>query len=125
MLNILDDWDHRIINMGGDGDETGRKELSKIRLFRICSSSAGAGTTVTGGGALNQPLGLAIAPNGDIVTVNAGDGNMVETTPGGTQVASTNVDVTLTGGGTLYGLAINDQGVYLVNDGNNTLDLLH
>src|SRR5215469_926375 len=87
------------------------------------ASNAGTGTTVSGGGALNQPLGLAIAPNGDIVTVNAGDGNMVETTPGGTQVASMNVDVTLTGGGTLYGLAINDQGVYLVNDGNNALDV--
>jgi sugar lactone lactonase YvrE len=46
-------------------------------------NSAGTGTTVTGGGALNGPLGLAIAPNGDILTVNSGDGNMVETTPKG------------------------------------------
>jgi hypothetical protein len=91
------------------------------------TGNAGTGTTVSGGGALNQPLGLAIAPNGDIVTVNGGDGNMVETTPGGTQVAVKNVDVTGTGGGTLFGLAIrsNDKGVFFVNDGNNTLDWLH
>lgn len=51
---------------------------------------------------------------------------MVETTPGGRQVAVKNVDVTGMGGGTLFGLAItpNGRGVYLVNDGNNTLDIL-
>jgi hypothetical protein len=91
------------------------------------TTSAGTGTMVSGGIALNGPLGLAIAPNGDILTANANDGNMIETTPGGTQVAVKAVDVTGTGGGTLFGLAIrpNDQGVYFVNDGNNTLDLLH
>ncbi len=68
---------------------------------------------------------LAIAPNGDIVTVNSNDGNMVETTPSGTQVAVKGVDVTGTGGGTLFGLAIDSQDVYFVNDGNNTLDQLH
>ena len=39
------------------------------------------------GGHLNSELGLAIAPNGDILTVNGGNGNMVETTPFGAQVA--------------------------------------
>jgi hypothetical protein len=91
------------------------------------TTSAGTGTTISGGGALNGPLGLAIAPNGNILTVNANDGNMVETTPEGTQAAVKAVDVTGTGGGTLFGLAIRPQerGVYFVNDGNNTLDLLH
>jgi hypothetical protein len=91
------------------------------------TTTAGTGTIVSGGSGLNGPLGLAIAPNGDILTVNANDGNMVETTPGGKQVAVKAVDVTGTGGGTLFGLAIrpNDAGVYFVNDGNNTLDLLH
>ena len=52
---------------------------------------------------------------------------MVETTPSGVQVAVKAVDVTGTGAGTLFGLAIrpNDQGVYFVNDGNNTLDVMH
>ena len=79
------------------------------------------------GHALNGPLGLAIAPNGDIITVNGGDGNMVEIEPEGTQLAVKMVDVTGTGGGTLFGLAVapNNNGVYFVNDGNNKLYLLH
>ncbi len=35
--------------------------------------SDGAGFTVSKGGALNDPLGLVIAPNGDILTVNGAD----------------------------------------------------
>jgi sugar lactone lactonase YvrE len=91
------------------------------------TTDAGTGVTVFGGGALNAPLGLAIAPNGDILTANGGDGNMVETTPAGTQASVKAVDVTNTGAGVLFGLAIrtNDQGLYFVNDGNNTLDVLH
>ena len=63
-------------------------------------------STISGGGALNGPLGVAIAPNGNILTTNAGDGNMVETTPAGVQVAVKAVDVTGMGGGTFFGLAI-------------------
>ena len=94
-------------------------------LFR--TGDAGAGTTVSQGGALNGPLGLAIAPNGDIVTVNSGDGNMVETTTSGQQVAVKGVDVSQQGAGTLFGLAIapDGTGIYFVDDGNNTLNLLH
>ncbi len=90
-------------------------------------TSAGTGSLVSTGGALNGPLGLAIAPNGNILTANAGDGNMVETSPDGTQVAVKGVDSTGIGGGTLFGLAIapGGDGVYFVNDGNNTLNLLH
>jgi hypothetical protein len=93
-------------------------------LFR--NSDAGIGNTVSQGGALNGPLGLAIAPGGDILTVNAGDGNLVETTPGGTQVAVKSIDTSNMGGGTLFGLAISQSGngVYFVDDGDNTLDLL-
>ena len=53
------------------------------------------------GGNLNQPLGLAIAPNGDILSVNAGDGNIIETAPGGSQVAVKNIDTSGAGAGTL------------------------
>jgi DNA-binding beta-propeller fold protein YncE len=79
------------------------------------------------GNHLNGPLGLAIAPNGNILTVNSGDGNLVETTPGGTQVAVTGVDTSGAGAGSLFGLALapGGHGVYFVDDGNNTLDLLH
>ena len=90
-------------------------------------SSAGTGRTVSMGGNLNQPLGVAIAPNGDILSVNAGDGNIVETTPSGSQVAVKNIDTSGAGAGTLFGLAItlDLKGVYFVDDGDNTLDLLH
>jgi hypothetical protein len=74
---------------------------------------------------------LAIAPNGDILTTNGGDGNLVETTPTGTQVAVKMLDTTPAppgpnGNGTLFGLAVAPVGgVYFVDDGNNTLNLLH
>jgi hypothetical protein len=94
-------------------------------LFRM--DDAGNGVTVSQGGALNGPLGLAIAPEGDIVTVNAGDGNMVETTRDGKQVAMKAIDVSGQGGGTLFGLAIDSRGkaLYFVDDGNNTLNVIH
>jgi hypothetical protein len=90
------------------------------------------GTTVSADGALNDPLGLAIAPNGDILTTNGGDGNLVETTPGGTQVEVKILDTSPAppgpnGNGTLFGLAITPaaDGLYFVDDGTNTLNLLH
>lgn len=89
---------------------------------------AGAGETLSVGGALNGPLGLAIAPNGDIITVNSGDGNMVETNnTNGQQLAIKPVDLSGQGAGTLFGLAIQPgvPGVYYVDDGSNTLDFLH
>jgi hypothetical protein len=119
------------VGLGEDGTlyvaDTIANRIVKIPDALARATSAGTGTTVSGGSGLNGPLGLAIAPNGDILTVNANDGNMVETTPSGTQVTVKGVDVTGTGGGTLFGLAIrpNERGVYFVNDGNNTLDLLH
>src|SRR5205807_9957463 len=87
-------------------------------------TSGGTGTTVTSGGGLNAPLGLAVSTNGDILTVNAGDGNLVETTPEGQQVQVVTLDPA--GGGTLFGLAVvsHNGGVYFVDDGTNTLDLL-
>lgn len=76
---------------------------------------------------MNGPLGLAIAPNSNVVVVNSGDGNMVEVTPKGVQEPPKLVDTTGIGGGTLFGLAAvpGGEGVYLGNDGNNTLDILH
>jgi hypothetical protein len=88
--------------------------------------AAKGGTTVTEGGHLKEPLGLVLAPNGDIITTNAGDGNMVETTPSGQQVAAVTAD-SKTGAGSLFGLVVAPQGkgVYYVDDGENTLRLLH
>jgi hypothetical protein len=84
----------------------------------------GGGATVALGGYLNNPLGLAVTPNGDILTTNANDGNMVETTPVGAEFQPLDTGA---GEGGLFGLAIAPyrQGVYFVNDAENTLDLLH
>jgi hypothetical protein len=88
----------------------------------------GTGSTVAEGLPLNSELGLAIAPNGDILTVNGGDGNMVETTPGGATAAVVTVDTNAGGAGNLFGLAVKPgaHAVYFVDDfGNdNNLQLL-
>jgi hypothetical protein len=92
-------------------------------------TTAHTGNSVTANGTINDPLGLTIAPNGDILTVNGNDGNIVETTPGGTQVAHKLLDSTGTppGAGCLFGLAVvaGGSGVYFVDDCDNTLKLLH
>jgi hypothetical protein len=87
---------------------------------------ADAGSTVSQGGLLKQPLGLALAPNGNILTTNAGDGNIVETTPAGKQVVAQTADKK-TGAGTLFGLVVapGGKGLFYVDDGENTLQLLH
>ena len=89
------------------------------------------GRTVSSGGNLNDPLGLAIAPGGDILEVNGSDGNLVELTPGGAQVAVKMLDTSPVppgpnGNGTLFGLvpAPGAAGVYFVDDGTNTLNIL-
>ncbi len=72
---------------------------------------------------LNGELGLAIAPNGDVLTVNGADGNIVEVNPhSGAQTFATLIP---NGGGDLFGLAVQPgaDAVYFVNDGDNTLDL--
>jgi hypothetical protein len=121
------------VGLGSDGtlyvaDTLGNRIAAVPDAAMTMTNLGGGANTVSTGGALNGPLGLAIAPNANVVTVNANDGNMVETMPGGVQVAVKAVDVTDTpGGGTLFGLAISADrdSVYFVNDGNNTLDLLH
>lgn len=127
-------------NDGGDsagndegGSETGGtlyvadslgNRIAAIAHASTRTSSAGTGMTVTSGGFLNDPLGMALAPNGDVITANGDDGLLVETTPGGSQAA--HVDTGL-GGGSLFGIAVTPEGkgLYLVDDGTNHLDFLH
>jgi hypothetical protein len=117
--------------------DTVNSGLQAIAHAAVRSSDDGTGQTVTTGGALNSPLGLAIAPNGNILTVNSGDGHMVETTPWGTQVAVKTVDNqgSPAGAGNLFGLAVKPgaDAVYFVDDfggpstngQTNNLNLLH
>jgi hypothetical protein len=99
-------------------------------VFRVFSD--GPGFTVSRGHHLNGELGLVIAPNGDILTVNSGNGKLVEVTPFGFQVATRQLDSTVTpgsppGAGALFGLAVKPghRAVYYVDDATNTLNLLH
>ncbi len=91
--------------------------------------SAGRGFTVSVGHQLNGPLGLVVAPGGDILTVNSGNGNLVEITPSGFQVAVRTLDRSGSpaGAGALFGLAVKpfQRAVYFVDDATNTLTLLH
>jgi hypothetical protein len=100
--------------------DTVNNEIQAIPNAAVRFSDDGTGQTVTTGGALNGPLGLAIAPNGNILTVNSGDGNMVETTPGKMQVAVKTVDDqgSPAGAGNLFGLAVKPgaDAVYFVDD---------
>jgi hypothetical protein len=98
----------------------------------VTASTASGGKTLTTGGGLSTPLGLTIAPGGDVLTVNGGDGKLVETSPAGTQVAvkvldNTKVSGAPNGNGTLFGLAVvpGGSGIYFVDDGSNTLNLFH
>jgi hypothetical protein len=85
------------------------------------------GPDVSVGGAISGPLGLAMAPNGDILTVNGNNGRLVEVSPSGAQVATRNLQPGPTGPGSLFGLAVvpGGGGLYFVNDATNTLMLLH
>jgi sugar lactone lactonase YvrE len=89
--------------------------------------TAGPGITVSIHGSLNDPLGLTRAPNGDLIAANGNDGNVVEITPFGKQVAVKAVDNTGNppGAGTLFGLVAVPGNLYFVDDGSNTLNVLH
>lgn len=87
-------------------------------------SSDNTGSTLSSGGSLNDPLGLTLAANGNILTANGNDGNLVVTRPNGRQIDTILLDPA--GAGVLFGLiSVSGQGVYFVDDGTNTLNLLH
>jgi hypothetical protein len=116
--------------LGRDGtlyvDDTQRNTVSAIPHAMTRTDAVAYGSDIiSSGGALNAPLGMTLAPNGDLIVVNGNDGNAVEITPAGTQSASR----TLVGHGVgdLIGLALtpDGRGIEFSNDGANALDLLH
>jgi hypothetical protein len=111
--------------------DTARNRIAAVpdALHRRSALGSG-GRTVSVGHDLMGPLGLTIAPNGDIVTANGGDGNLVETTPAGRQIATNTL--VANGGGDLFGIALapSGRGIYYVNDAgsgadSNSLEILH
>jgi hypothetical protein len=120
------------LGIGGDGTlfvaDTLANRIAEIPGALWRPTDAGRGLTVTKNGALNGPLGLVIAPDGHILTVNSGDGLIVETTESGIQVAHRQLDSSGSppGAGALFGLAMapHRPGVDYVDDATNTLNLL-
>lgn len=89
---------------------------------------SGTGVVLSSGGRLNDPLGLTVAPNGHILVVNGNDGFITEITAHGAQIASKLIDNSGNppGAGTLFGVIFDpENGVVFVDDGTNTLNVLH
>jgi hypothetical protein len=109
--------------------DTDSNQVTAIPNAAFRRRSAGPGLLLTAGGALAGPLGLTVAPNGNVLTVNANNGKIVETTPSGVQLATKLLDSSGSpaGSGALFGLALapGARGVYYVDDAANTLRLLH
>jgi len=111
--------------LGGNGtlyvDDTLTNSVSAIpqALTRGSAVTAVAGTLSTGG-ALNAPLGMTLAPNGDLIVVNGNNGNAVEITPAGKQLATKTL--IKNGAGDLFGIITTPTGLIIANDGTNALD---
>ncbi|HLZ41128.1 MAG TPA: hypothetical protein VKQ11_09210 [Candidatus Sulfotelmatobacter sp.] len=89
------------------------------------TSSAGIGATITKGGSLNDPLGLTVASNGNIITVNGDDGFAVTITPDGHQIQKVLLDSSGSppGAGALFGVTTVGDLLYYVDDATNTLNV--
>jgi hypothetical protein len=117
------------VALGDDGilyvaDTQGNRIAAVPNALSRQTPLGAGGMTIAAGGYLNNPLGLTLAPNGDVLSANANDGNIVETTPAGAEFQPVDTGA---GAGGLFGLTVapNFKGVYFVDDANNTLGLLH
>ena len=104
-------------------DDTLTNSVSAIpQALTRTSAVTAAATTVSTGGALNAPLGMTLAPNGDLVVVNGNNGNAVEITPAGRQLTSKTL--IKNGAGDLFGIITTQRdGLLVANDGTNALDV--
>ena len=91
-------------------------------------TSAGTGRVVTKDGLLRRPLAMNMAPNGNLIVVNAKNGQVVEINPtSGKQLCAQWVDTNQAqsppGNGDLFGLALkpDGHGFYYVEDDVNAL----
>ena len=111
-LYVADTLDNRIVSIG---DAVNRM------------SSAQNGQTLSNTSVFNGPLGLAVRPNnGDILSVNGGNGMLVVLTSAGQTKSDGFLDKSGTppGAGALFGLATSPSGLYFADDATNTLRLL-
>jgi hypothetical protein len=116
--------------LGGNGTlyvtDTQTDSVSAIpnALTRTGSTTASS-MVVSAHGSLDAPLGMTLAPNGDLLVVNGNNGNAIEITPAGKQIAT--VSLVKNGAGDLFGLIAEPagKGILFVNDGKNALDRFH
>ncbi|HMD52155.1 MAG TPA: hypothetical protein VKG62_05515 [Solirubrobacteraceae bacterium] len=116
------------VALGEDGtlyvaDTQGNRIAAVTDALSRSTPLQGGGRTVASGGYLEDPLGLTLAPNGDILTSDAGDGNIVETTPSGAEFPPLDTGA---GAGGLFGLTVAPdlRQVFFVDDTDNTLGVL-
>jgi hypothetical protein len=110
--------------------DSSRNRIAAIsQAMTRTTTMSGGGSTVSHGGALDDPLGVTIAPNGDVISANGNNGKLVETSPAGHQVATKTL--VPNGAGDLFGLVIvpGNRGLYFVDDAGsgaaaNSLDML-
>lgn len=102
--------------------------IAAIPNALVRTKPAGTGSTVSAGGAFNDPLGISLIGR-NLYVVNGNDGNIIEVNVN----SGRQVDVNLIdssggpppGAGALFGLwALSDE-VYFVDDATNTFNLLH
>jgi hypothetical protein len=96
-------------------------------LWRNTTFGVPGGITVSTASVLDDPLGMVLAPNGNVLTVNGNNGLIVETAPWGQTVDTATLDDTGPapgGAGDLFGLALvpGGRGIWFVDDGSNTLN---
>jgi hypothetical protein len=102
-------------------DDTMTNSVSAIpQALTRTSAITAVGGTFSKGGALNAPLGMTIAPNGDLVVVNGNNGNAVEITQSGKQILTRTL--IKNGAGDLFGIVVTHRGLLIANDGTNALD---
>ena len=100
--------------------------IAEIANPVTATTSAGTGTTLISGGALNDPLGVTVLTNGSILTVDGNDGFLFGVSPAGIQLEQALLDDNgdPPGAGALFGLVnVPRQGLYYVDDATNTLNL--
>ena len=114
--------------LGGNGtlyvDDTLTNSVSAIpQALTRTSPVTAVGGTLSTGGALDAPLGMTMAPNGDLVVVNGNNGDAVEITPAGRQLATKTL--VKNGAGDLFGILTTQAGLIIANDGTNALDQIN
>ena len=104
-------------------DNTLTNTISAIpQALTRTTALAATASTLAAGGALNAPLGMALAPNGDLVVVNSKDGNAVEFSPAGKQLFTKTL--IKNGAGDLFGITTTAAGeLVAVNDAKNVIDI--